>query len=113
MTSVREQCSALDDLLLEMPSHPRYTALARTKLEEVRCTRTRGSCSSTRKSSGRVTDRDETFLTCPNCRSLAFHGRVRAGQVRIACSTCDATVLTAEARPTKAVAVRHPGRVTP
>lgn len=35
ITKVREQCSALDDLLLEMPSHPRYTALARTYLEIV------------------------------------------------------------------------------
>lgn len=35
ITKVREQCSALDDLLLEMPSHPRYAALARTYLEIV------------------------------------------------------------------------------
>lgn len=35
ITKVREQCSDMDDLLLEMPSHPRYTALARTELERV------------------------------------------------------------------------------
>ena len=35
ITKVRQLCSDLDDLLLEMPSHPRYTALARTYLEIV------------------------------------------------------------------------------
>lgn len=35
MTRVRTICSALDDLLLKMPSHPRYTGEARTHLEIV------------------------------------------------------------------------------
>ena len=35
MTRVRQICSDLDDLLLMMPAHPRYVALARTRLEEV------------------------------------------------------------------------------
>ncbi len=35
MTMIRQLCSDLDDLLLETPGHPRYIALARTKLEEV------------------------------------------------------------------------------
>lgn len=32
---VRQACEDLDDLLLFIPMHPRYKALARTRLEEV------------------------------------------------------------------------------
>lgn len=35
MQKVRQQCFNLDKLLCDMPSHPRYTALARTELEKV------------------------------------------------------------------------------
>ncbi len=35
MTVIRELCSKLDDALLSTPGHPRYIALARTRLEEV------------------------------------------------------------------------------
>lgn len=35
MTKIRQLCSDLDDALLELPMHPRYRAIARTKLEEV------------------------------------------------------------------------------
>ena len=39
----------------------------------------------------------ETFLVCPICRGLQFHGRVsKSGRVRLVCDGCRAEILTIE-----------------